>query len=95
MHTPASNIEILQRASTMFQTARRQAMYQGEVEDPDKLVQDAEASVLFAKVSSWFSFLILLSYADFLSTMTMERGYKQWMMPTATNARRKSVPLPR
>ncbi|KAL8890264.1 MAG: hypothetical protein Q9215_002552 [Flavoplaca cf. flavocitrina] len=43
MPTPASNIELLQRASSTFQAARRQAMYQEEVEDLDELIQDAEA----------------------------------------------------
>ena len=34
-----------------MQAARRQANYQGEVEDLDELIQDAEVSVHFAKVS--------------------------------------------
>ncbi|KAL8874909.1 MAG: hypothetical protein Q9198_006664, partial [Flavoplaca austrocitrina] len=51
MPTPASNVELLQRASSMMQAARRQANYQREVEDLDELIQDAEASVHFAKTN--------------------------------------------
>ncbi|KAI4273439.1 MAG: hypothetical protein LQ337_004630 [Flavoplaca oasis] len=49
MPTPASNIELLLRASSMMQAARRQANYQGEVENLDDLIQDAEARTKMTK----------------------------------------------